>query len=239
MKNITNKPPRFFSSYSIFVEGKDDLEFIVAFLRKIKLDDKIYVHEIGGDGQLFNKMKDVIKEKEFEKNVRKLLIFFDSDNNQEKKFKDICKKLTEINKLENNVELLLPKKFNKINSSEDKKSVKAFHIPVSICFFHENLETVYLNTLDDKNMIKILEKCIPEFFNCCDSKKSNEIKSKAKVMAFIASSINKSNDLEGVKDIASLSKRTADSKSTKSGLINFDHKTLKAIKEFLIEFYKS
>ena len=102
-KNLKNpiKPDRFQFNNAILVEGKDDLEFIVSFLKKLEIDDKIYVHEVGGNKGILGvdqrSLHNSIKDSNFKKYVKNLAIIFDGDGKKDK-FKEIVKDLEQLNK---------------------------------------------------------------------------------------------------------------------------------------------
>ena len=86
-KNTETKPESFFSSKAVIVEGREDRDFILNFLRKLEIDDQIYVHEIGGNNlrdESEKSLKLAASSSEFKQNVRHLAIIFDGDGKESK-----------------------------------------------------------------------------------------------------------------------------------------------------------
>lgn len=229
------KPERFCHPHAIFVEGKDDLEFIVSFLKKFKIDDKVYVHEIGGDKGILGidqrSLSACIKDSNFKKNVKNLAIIFDDDgrkNKSEKIFKD----LERLNKENEDIDFIFKKTENEI-SKKSILSSKPISISTSIYLIEQDLESLILKSFDNNEYIKIHEKCVPKFFECCDLK---DVKNKNIFQALLSTQISKK-DFKGVKDISTLALREA-STNFKNKYINYDHKIFLELKIFLEDFIK-
>jgi len=227
------KPERFCHPHAIFVEGKDDLEFIVSFLKKLEIDDKIYVHEVGGKSGIFGSsdksLKMIIKDSNFKKNVRNLAIIFDEDGKKDR-FKEIIKDIEKLNKENDDINFMILNGDITLSS----KSTKPITISISIDLLKPDLETLILKSLDNKEYEEIIENCIPKFFKCCNLK---DAKPKNVIQALLSTQISKK-EFKTVKDIATLAQREASAKFNKK-FINYDHKEFNNIKKFLKDFIKN
>lgn len=233
-KNLKNliRPDKFQFNNAILVEGKDDLEFIVSFLKKLKIDDKIYVHEVGGISGIFGSgdksLKMIIKDSNFKKNVRNLAIIFDEDG-EKNRFKEIIRDIEKLNKENDDINFVILNGDITLSS----KSTKPITISISIDLFKPDLESLILKSLDNKEYEEILKNCIPKFFKCCDLK---DAKPKNIIQALLSTQISKK-EFKTVKDIATLAQREASAKFNKK-FINYDHKEFNNIKKFLKDFIK-
>ena len=227
------KLDRFQSKHAILVEGRDDLEFIVSFLKKLEIDDKIYVHEVGGISGIFGSddrsLKMIIKDSNFKKNVRNLAIIFDEDG-EKNRFKEIIKDIEKLNKENNDINFIILNGGITLSS----KSTKPITISISIDLLKPDLETLILKSLDNKKYEEIIENCIPKFFKCCDLK---DAKPKNVIQALLSTQISKK-EFKNVKDIATLAQREASAKFNNK-FINYDHKEFNNIKKFLKDFIKN
>lgn len=227
------KPDPFQFKHAILVEGKDDLEFIVSFLKKLKIDDKIYVHEVGGKSGILGSddrsLKMCTKVSYFKKNVKNLAIIFDEDG-EKKRLKEIIKDLEKLNKESEDINFVILNKDITLSS----KSTKPISISISIELFKPDLESLILKSLDNEEYKEILKNCIPKFFKCCDLKGA---KAKNTMHALLSTQISKK-EFKGVKDIATLVQREASAKFNKK-FINYDHKEFDNIKKFLLDFIKN
>ena len=234
-KNLKNpiKPDKFQFNNAILVEGKDDLEFVVSFLKKLKIDDKIYVHEVGGISGIFGSsdksLKMIIKDSNFKKNVRNLAIIFDEDG-EKNRFKEIIRDIEKLNKENDDINFVI------LNGdiSLSSKSTKPITISISIDLFKPDLESLILKSLDNKEYEEILKTCVPKFFECCNLE---DVNNKNKFQALLSTQISKK-EFKGVKDIATLSLREA-STNFKNEFINYDHKEFDNIKEFLLNLLRT
>jgi len=151
------KPDRFQSKHAILVEGRDDLEFIVSFLKKLEIDDKIYVHEVGGISGIFGSddrsLKMIIKHSHFKKNVRNLAIIFDEDG-KKNRFEKIIKDIEKLNKENDDINFIILNGGITLSS----KSTKPITISISIDLLKPDLETLILKSLDNKKYEEIIEK---------------------------------------------------------------------------------
>jgi hypothetical protein len=220
----------------ILVEGKDDLEFIVSFLKKLNIDDKIYVHEVGGNKGILGiderSLRTSIKDSNFKKNVRNLAIIFDGDG-KKNKFNEIIKELKQLNQENDDVNFIIPEVENEINKKPPFLS-KPISIATSIYLFEQDLESLILKTFDNNKYRQILKTCVPKFFECCNLE---DVKNKNKFQALLSTQISKK-EFKGVKDIATLSLREA-STNFKNEFINYDHKEFDNIKEFLLNIIEN
>lgn len=227
------RPDPFQYKHAILVEGKDDLEFIVSFLKKLEIDDKIYVHEVGGISGIFGSgdksLRMIIKDSNFKKNVRNLAIIFDEDG-EKNRFKEIIKDIEKLNKENNDINFIILNGGITLSS----KSTKPITISISIDLLKPDLETLILKSLDNKEYKEILKNCIPKFFKCCDLK---DAKPKNVIQALLSTQISKK-EFKTVKDIATLAQREASAKFNKK-FINYDHKEFNNIKKFLKDFIKN
>lgn len=227
------KPDPFQYKHTILVEGRDDLEFIVSFLKKLEIDDKIHVHEVGGISGIFGSsdksLKMIIKDSNFKKNVRNLAIIFDEDA-KKNRLKEIIKDIEKLNKENDDINFVILNGDITLSS----KSTKPITISISIDLIKPDLETLILKSLHNKEFKEIIENCIPKFFKCCDLK---DAKSKNVIQALLSTQISKK-EFKTVKDIATLAQREASAKF-KNKLINYDHKEFNNIKKFLKDFIKN
>ena len=239
-KNLKNpiKPDRFQFNNAILVEGKDDLEFIVSFLKKLEIDDKIYVHEVGGNKGILGvdqrSLHNSIKDSNFKKYVKNLAIIFDGDGKKDK-FKEIVKDLEQLNKKNEDINFIIPKV--EVKNEINKKPIlspKPISITTSIYLFEQDLESLILKTFDNNKYRQILKTCVPKFFECCNLE---DVKNKNKFQALLSTQISKK-EFKGVKDIATLSLREA-STNFKNEFINYDHKEFDNIKEFLLNLLRT
>ena len=225
------RPDSFQFKHAILVEGKDDLEFIVSFLKKMEIDDKIYVHEVGGKSGIFGSgvesLKMLIKDGNFKKNVRNLAIIFDEDG-EKNRHKEIIKDIEKLNKENEDINFVI------LNNPSRSKSTKPITISISIDLLKPDLESLILKSFDNKEYKEILKNCIPKFFECCDLKNA---KPKNIIHALLSTQISKK-EFKSVKDIATLSQREASAKFNKK-FINYDHKEFDNIKKFLLDFIKN
>ena len=235
MKNSSKspKPDSFQFKHAILVEGKDDLEFIVSFLKKLEIDDKIYVHEVGGKSGIFGSgvksLKMLIKDGNFKKNVRNLAIIFDEDG-EKNRYKEIIKDIEKLSKENEDINFVI------LNSdiALSSKSTKPITISITIGLLKPDLESLILKSFDNKEYEEILKNCIPKFFKCCDLKNA---KPKNIIHALLSTQISKK-EFKSVKDIATLAQREASAKFNKK-FINYDHKEFDNIKKFLLDFIKN
>jgi hypothetical protein len=233
MKNSSKSPKHdlFQFKHAILVEGKDDLEFIVSFLKKLEIDDKIYVHEVGGKSGIFGSgvksLKMLIKDGNFKKNVRNLAIIFDEDG-EKNRHKEIIKDIEKLNKENEDINFVI------LNNPSRSKSTKPITISISIDLLKPDLESLILKSFDNKEYKEILKNCIPKFFKCCDLKNA---KPKNIIHALLSIQISKK-EFKTVKDIATLAQREASAKFNKK-FINYDHKEFDNIKKFLLDFIKN
>lgn len=227
------RPDSFQFKHTILVEGKDDLEFIVSFLKKLEIDDKIYVHEVGGKSGIFGSgdksLKMIIKDSNFKKNVRNLAIIFDEDGKKDR-FKEIIKDIEKLNKENDDINFMILNGGITLSS----KSSKPITISISIDLLKPDLETLILKSLDNKEYEEIIENCIPKFFKCSNLK---DAKPKNVIQALLSTQISKK-EFKTVKDIATLAQREASAKFNKK-FINYDHKEFNNIKKFLKDFIKN
>jgi hypothetical protein len=236
-KNLKNPKniDKFQFNNAILVEGKDDLEFIVSFLKKLKIDDKIYVHEVGGNKGILGiderSLRTCIKDSNFKKNVRNLAIIFDGDG-KKNKFKEIVRELEQLNQENEDINFIIPKVENEVNKKPPLLS-KPISIATSVYLFEQDLESLILKTFDNNKYSQILKTCVPKFFECCNLE---DVKNKNTFQALLAMQISKKS-FKGVKDIATLSQREA-STNFKNDFINYDHKEFDNIKEFLVNLLK-
>ena len=92
---------KFFLSKALIVEGSEDRNFIINFLRHLGIDKKIYVHEVGGSGNLASNeersLKLAAEQYDFKKNVKILAILFDGDAKKKQVLDEIRKSILKIN----------------------------------------------------------------------------------------------------------------------------------------------
>ena len=221
-KNTETKPESFFSSKAVIVEGREDRNFILNFLRKLKIDDQIYVHEIGGNNlrdESKKSLKLAASSSNFKQKVRHLAIIFDGDGNKSKTLQRVSAELSEINLKFEQLEFFLCDKVNEVNHNLDLKNKKLFEIKTFLFLFEKNLEDAFLKTLPETDL-DIVKNCIPSFFKCANAKE----KDKRVVQAFL--SIKKSKyDL--ARDIGVASGQ---------GLVDFEHAYFENLKKFLLDF---
>ena len=223
-KNTETKPESFFSSKAVIVEGREDRDFIINFLRELKINDQIYVHEIGGNNlrdESEKSLKLAASSSEFKQNVRHLAIIFDGDGDKSKAFRRVSAELSEINLEFEQLEFFLCDKVNEVNHNLDLKNKKPFEIKTSLFLFEKNLEDAFLKTLSEKDL-DIVKNCIPSFFKCANAKE----KDKRVVQAFL--SVRKGKGKQGLaRDIGAASGQ---------GLVDFEHVYLNFLKTFLLDF---
>ncbi|NBV07292.1 MAG: hypothetical protein EBS06_08700 [Proteobacteria bacterium] len=217
-----NPPAKFFSSKTIIVEGREDKEFILNFLRKLKIDDQIYLHEIGGNNlrdESEKSLKLAASSSEFKQNVKHLAIIFDGDGDKSKTFKKVREELCKINLEFEQLEFYLCDKINEINQSLTLKNEKFLEIKTFLFLFEKNLEEAFLKTLSEKDL-DIIKNCIPTFFKCANA----EEKDKRVVQAFLST---KKSGFDLARDIGVASGQ---------GLVDFEHNYLQNLKKFLLDF---
>jgi len=214
--------PRFALARALIVEGHEDKNFILNFLRKLKINDKIYIHEIGGNNLIDLSEKSLrlaAKSSEFKKNVKHLAIIFDGDGNKMTTVTRIKKEITQINSEFEQLEFYLCDKINEISHDVKLKNEKSSEIKTFLFLFEKNLEDAFIKTLSGKD-IDVVERCIPNFFECASAGK----KDKRIVQAFLST---KESKFDLARDIGA---------AASQGLVDFDHESLENLKNFLLNF---
>jgi len=218
-----SSPERFSLPKALIVEGIEDREFIVNFLRHLTIDKQIYVHEIGGNGNLISEdersLSLATKSPEFRRNVRHLAILFDGDDKKEVAVNLILTKIRKINSGSEEFEILLSSEISKIVEKKEFETDSVFKVKAFLFLFEKNLEDAFLKTLPEKDL-NIVRNCIPSFFRCADA----EQKDKRVVQAFLST---KKSGFDLARDIGVASGQ---------GLVDFDHKSLEDLKKFLLDF---
>ncbi len=216
----TKEVERFSLPKSLIVEGSDDKNFIINFLKFLKIDNKIYIHEVGGNGNLGSKTEKSLliaaKTPAFKNNVKNLAILFDGDVDENKALRKILSDIVKINNESPNSQFVVSNKINQIDlefktSEEGSGEIKTF-----VFIFKNNLEQVYLETLSEEEKI-VVENCIPNFFQCSKTIKTNN---KKIVQAFLSTK-------NEIRDIGAAAGKK---------IINFDHSSLDNLKKFLLDF---
>lgn len=213
---------RFETTKALIVEGSDDKHFITNFLKHLKIQEKIYVHEVGGDGNLASETEksllEAARDSIFKANVKQLAILFDGDGDQSKKFRKIRSDISKINKKFSELELIVCDDFNEVNQALLTPNEKAFEIKTFIFLFEKNLEDAFLKTLSEPES-KIVKNCVSDFFKCAEKAKVSD---KNRVQAFLSTK-------DEIRDIGA---------AARENIINFDHDSLKTLKNFLLNFSK-
>lgn len=220
-----SSPERFSLPKALIVEGAEDKDFILNFLRHLKINDQIYVHEIGGNGGLVSdderSLSLATRSPEFRKNVRHLAILFDGDGKKEEVAKKVRNKIEEINAGSKEFGLLLAPKQNKIVQDLKFKNNVVFEIKAFLFLFEKNLEDAFLKTLSKKDL-DVVEKCVPNFFKCANA----ETADKRIVQAFLSA---KKTNFDLARDIGA---------AAGQGIVDFNHESLVDLKKFLLDFSK-
>jgi hypothetical protein len=216
---------RFSLPKTLIVEGSEDHKFALEFLRHLKINDKIYVHPVGGNSGLTNKTNDSLmlsaETPQFKRSVKHLAILFDGDGDKEKAFDRIKKEILKINSDFEELNFLTSPNLNYIDNDLIMPGHKGFEIPTFIFLFEKNLEHTFLQSLSEEEQ-KIIEKCIPEFFKCANV----EISDKRSVHAFLSVKETKNGF---ARDIGFAASQEA---------IDFDHTSFSDLKNFLLDFSK-
>ncbi len=221
------KGEKFFLPKALIVEGPEDRKFFISLLQRLKIKDKIYVHEIGGEGNLASEdnrsLKLAASTEAFKKNVKHLVILLDGDGKKQKVFDKIKNKILEINENFSELGFYLSKDSNQIKDFQlpKKRIQKALEIKTFLFLFEENLEKEFLKTLSEKEL-DVVESCIPKFFECANA----EHEEKRVVHAFLST---RKSDFGFARDIGD---------AASQNLVNFDHDSLKDLRSFLLDFSK-
>lgn len=199
-------PIEFKSDKLILVEGKDEVNFFKALLKKIGIESDVYDYE---GKRNFNKKKfGAIKNSPGFENVKSLVLTMDADNSVENTYECIKNVLGEN-------ETVCPANLNEFVEDNGIK-VGVYIMPD--CENQGMLEDLCLKSVEEEDLLR----CAEGFLKCVDSSVSDEEKpknvSKAKAQTFLAGKkeIVKSVGLGAQKDYW-----------------NFDHECMSKIKVFL------
>ena len=207
----------------IFVEGKDDRNFLKEYLKYLDIEN-VEISDVGGEGNF--KIEIPRKLIESNRHFSKIGIISDADDNSpQKKFEELLKILNEINLLDeiktNDIKLEFPKSLGEFSNNE--LSIGIFIMP------NNNdkgaIEDLILKTIEGD---KVMD-CVKEFINCVDKKYTtnketadfNKKQSKRKIQIYLATKTELANSIDT---------------GAQKGHFNFESEKLDKLKNFLLAF---
>ena len=157
----------------ILVEGKDEINFFKALLKKLNKDTNVQIIDVGGKTNFKFELPAVLNATGFSENVKSLVIVRDADKNFDDAFKSIQGVLKKNN-------MSPPFKCNKFTNGDPKVGI--YIMPGD----SENgmLEDLCLKTQEANPIMK----CVDSFFNCLSTMPIKQPKnlSKAKSQVFLS-----------------------------------------------------
>lgn len=157
----------------LLVEGKDEISFFTALLKKLNKEADVQIIEVGGKDNFKFELPAILNTTGFSENVKSLAIVRDADNNFDGAFQSVQ------NLLRRNHQIA-PYGCNKFTMGDPKIGI--YIMPDN--FQNGMLEDLCLKTQENNPIME----CVNAFFDCLSTKPIDQPKnlSKAKSQVFLA-----------------------------------------------------